>query len=96
MSMSMQTRAGAAVFLYCCVAMETMFLDCKGLNCPMPIVRLSQTFRSLTAGMRVMVEADDPAFRSDLEAWARRFGHTIVEFEPGQVQRATVEKQGTR
>ena len=77
-------------------AMEPIFLDCKGLNCPMPIVRLSQALRPMAAGNRVVVEADDPAFRSDLEAWARRFGHIIVEYVPGQVQRATVEKQGAR
>ncbi|HFE44979.1 MAG TPA: sulfurtransferase TusA family protein, partial [Nannocystis exedens] len=36
-------------------------LDCKGLNCPMPIVRLSQAMRTLAAGESITIFADDPA-----------------------------------
>ena len=72
---------------------DTIELDCKGLNCPMPIVRLSQTMRTLESGQRVAVEATDPAFRADVEAWARRFGHQIESFEAGQVQRAVLVKK---
>mgnify|MGYP005855506049 CR=1 FL=1 len=68
-------------------------LDCKGLNCPMPIVRLSQAMRPLPPGSRLVVEADDPAFRADVEAWVRRFGHTLVRFDAGPVQRAIIEKK---
>lgn len=70
--------------------MDGYFLDCKGLNCPMPIVRLSQAMRSLASGARLVIEADDPAFRADVEAWVRRFGHTLVSFEAGSVQRAVL------
>ncbi len=73
--------------------MDGYFLDCKGLNCPMPIVRLSQAMRSLASGARLVIEADDPAFRADVEAWVRRFGHTLVSFEAGSVQRAVLEKK---
>jgi tRNA 2-thiouridine synthesizing protein A len=73
--------------------MDAGFLDCKRLNCPMPIVRLSQAFRALRPGDSLMVEADDPAFGADLQAWAHRFGHKIVTFQAGAVQRAVVEKR---
>ncbi|MEZ4450947.1 MAG: sulfurtransferase TusA family protein [Nannocystaceae bacterium] len=68
------------------------FLDCKGLNCPMPIVRLSQAMRGLSPGQRLVIEATDPAFRPDLEAWVRRFGHTVASLEMGPVIRAVVIK----
>jgi len=69
-------------------------LDCKGLNCPMPIVRLSQAMRKLETGESIKIFADDPAFRADLEAWVRRFGHSITSFEAlgGQAQQAIVTK----
>ena len=35
----------------------------------------------------------DPAFRADLEAWVRRFGHTLLAFEEGPISRATVLKK---
>ena len=69
-------------------------LDCKGLKCPMPIVRLGMLARDLAAGAQIDIEADDPAFRADLSAWARRCGFDIVRFEAGEDgQRATVVKR---
>lgn len=74
---------------------EARELDCRGLNCPMPIVRLSQLARGLPIGARIRISADDPAFRADLEAWVRRLGHTIVHVseEPGGAVVAVVEKR---
>lgn len=68
-------------------------LDCKNLRCPMPIVRISQMIKSIPVGDRLSIEATDLAFRADLEAWTRRLGHALVEFHPGTVQRAVVEKR---
>jgi tRNA 2-thiouridine synthesizing protein A len=68
-------------------------LDCTGLNCPMPIVRLSQAMRGIESGAKIVIEANDPAFRADLEAWVRRFGHTILAFDEGSISRATVLKK---
>ncbi len=59
----------------------------------MPIVRISQTVKSMAAGERLSVEANDPAFRADLEAWTRRLGHILVEFHEGTVQQALIEKR---
>lgn len=68
-------------------------LDCTGLNCPMPIVRLSQAIHGIDSGAQIVIEANDPAFRADLEAWVRRFGHTILTFDEGPISRATVLKK---
>ncbi|MEZ6044123.1 MAG: sulfurtransferase TusA family protein [Planctomycetaceae bacterium] len=61
--------------------MVDLELDCRGMNCPMPIVELTKAARSLGPGKRIEVTATDLAFRPDVEAWARRLGHTIEEFE---------------
>lgn len=56
-------------------------LDCRGLKCPMPIVRISTLARGLTHGDELKVEADDPAFRADVHAWARRSNFEVRSFE---------------
>ncbi len=66
-------------------------LDCEGLNCPMPIVELTKKARSLVKGDRIEVTATDLAFKPDVEAWARRMGHTIESFDSdGSVQTAVI------
>jgi peroxiredoxin family protein/TusA-related sulfurtransferase len=68
-------------------------IDCRGVKCPMPIVMLSKAMRALDPGQRVCVESDDPAFRPDLEAWVKKLGYALIEFDDGPIQRAVVEKR---
>ncbi|MDD9945747.1 MAG: sulfurtransferase TusA family protein [Myxococcales bacterium] len=72
--------------------MATQQLDCKGLNCPMPIVKISKAIKKIGAGDRLEVEASDPAFQADVEAWSKKTGHALVEFTDGEVKRAVIEK----
>jgi tRNA 2-thiouridine synthesizing protein A len=68
------------------------YLDCKGLACPLPIVRISRTVKEMSCGQTLLVEAVDPAFRSDLEAWVRTMGHELLEFSEGPIQWALIKK----
>ncbi len=72
--------------------MSEFWLDCKDMKCPVPIVRVSQAVKAMRPGEQLRIEASDGAFRADLEAWVRRLGHRLVEFEDGPVKRAVVEK----
>ncbi len=72
--------------------MAEVQLDCKGLNCPMPIVRISQAIKKMSAGDVLVVEATDPAFRADIAAWSKRMGHDILAFEEDTCLRATLKK----
>jgi tRNA 2-thiouridine synthesizing protein A len=67
-------------------------LDCRGLRCPLPIVKISKAIKEMALGQTLFVEADDPAFHSDLEAWVRTVGHELLEFSEGPTQRALVRK----
>ena len=40
--------------------------DCKGLQCPMPIVKISKVIKTIQAGDKLIVEATDPAFHPDV------------------------------
>ena len=68
-------------------------LDCKGLNCPMPIVKISKALKKMGPGERLEVVASDPAFKADVEAWARKTGNALIEFTDGDdVKRVVIEK----
>ena len=67
-------------------------LDCTGLMCPMPIVRVSQAVKVMAPGQTLLIEAADPAFKADLEAWVRTTGHELIEFAEGTPQRALIRK----
>ena len=75
--------------------MANKLLDCKQLNCPMPIVKISQTMKQMSAGEMLEVEATDPAFKADLKAWVQQMGHELVEFSNGSIQRAVIKKAQT-
>ena len=67
-------------------------LDCRQLKCPLPIVKIGKAIKELSPGQTLSVEADDPAFKSDVYAWAQIMGHQLVEFSDGPVQRAVIKK----
>jgi len=68
-------------------------LDCRNMNCPMPIVQVAGAVRSVPVGGRLTVLATDPAFRADIEAWVRKTGNTLLSFEEGQFLTAVIQKQ---
>jgi tRNA 2-thiouridine synthesizing protein A len=57
---------------------ETVQLDARGLNCPMPIVRTAQAIKTLTSGQMLEVLATDPGSVADFGAWSRSTGNEIV------------------
>ncbi|HXG16337.1 MAG TPA: sulfurtransferase TusA family protein [Calidithermus sp.] len=59
--------------------MATTTLDCRGLVCPLPVVRLSSTLKTLQVGDVVELLATDPGAVADLEAFERRTGHRVLE-----------------
>ena len=73
--------------------MADVQLECKGLYCPMPIVRISQTIKTMHAGQTLEVTADDPAFGADVQAWVKKMQHELLELEEGAVQRAIIRKR---
>ena len=48
-----------------------LVLDCLGLKCPLPIIRLAQRIGDVPVGGVVRLLADDPAAANDVQAWCR-------------------------
>lgn len=46
-------------------------LDCRGMRCPLPVIRLANAIGDVAVGQTLGVVADDPAARSDVPAWCR-------------------------
>ena len=46
-------------------------LDCRGLLCPLPVIRLANNLGDIPVGQTMAVVADDPAARPDIAAWCR-------------------------
>lgn len=59
--------------------MNILTLDCSGLNCPIPILRLSKAVRILKTGERLEMIATDPGSVKDIQAWSKQTGNMLVE-----------------
>lgn len=55
-----------------------LVLDCRGLRCPLPVIRLANAIGEVPVGAVVAVVADDPASRPDVPAWCRMRGQEYV------------------
>jgi TusA-related sulfurtransferase len=68
-------------------------LDCKGLLCPMPIVKLSRAVKEMTAAQVILMEATDPGSVPDVAAWSKQTGNPIVaQDREGDVMRFWIRK----
>ena len=59
--------------------MADQTLDCKGLNCPMPIVRTAREVKTMASGETLEVVATDPGSVADFQAFCRTTGNELVE-----------------
>lgn len=57
----------------------TKTLDAKGLACPMPVVRTKKSMDTINSGEVLEVIATDKGALSDITAWAKAGGHTLLE-----------------
>lgn len=56
-------------------------LDCKGQQCPKPIIQISKQMARMEPGERLRVEATDAAFRADITAWTSMRGQELEELD---------------
>ncbi|MFQ5947042.1 MAG: sulfurtransferase TusA family protein [Anaerolineae bacterium] len=56
-------------------------LDCKGLLCPMPIIKLSKVIKGIQVGEVIEMLATDPGSVPDMEAFQAQTGHEIAARE---------------
>lgn len=54
-------------------------LDTRGMYCPMPIVKLKKTTKTMEPGQIVKLIATDPGSERDVPAWANKTGAEILD-----------------
>ncbi len=72
-----------------------MQVDCSGLQCPGPIMRVFETIKELNDGDVIEVSATDLGFGRDIEAWCRRTGNTLLKTEKRNKEVIVFIKKGT-
>lgn len=58
---------------------EDQTLDCRGLLCPMPVVRLGRQMKAMKPGQVLRLLATDRGACTDVPAWAADTGHELLE-----------------
>ncbi|NOR44176.1 MAG: hypothetical protein GQ534_01210 [Candidatus Delongbacteria bacterium] len=56
-------------------------LDCKGLSCPMPIIKLSKAMKGLESGKVLQMIGTDPGSKTDIPAWCTKTGNEFLSME---------------
>jgi TusA-related sulfurtransferase len=70
-------------------------LDCLGLFCPMPVLKIRESIKTMRPGQVIEMLSDDPGSEADMQSWVARTGHELVQLErDGAVLRFLVRKTG--
>jgi len=56
-------------------------LDCRGLSCPLPILKTKKAIETLSSGQILKVISTDPGSAKDMPSWSDRTGNPIISHE---------------
>lgn len=62
-------------------AVRQLTVDACGLQCPGPIMKVSEGMKAIKDGEELLVKATDPAFASDIHVWCERTGNGLISVE---------------
>jgi len=67
-------------------------LDCRGLKCPQPVLKLAIKARTAPPGTAIEVHGDCPTFPVDVEKWCKDNGKVLVScVDRGAFNVATIQ-----
>ncbi|NEZ02751.1 sulfurtransferase TusA family protein [Wenzhouxiangella sp. XN201] len=77
---------------------DVVELDCRGLDCPQPVVLTRQAIADLRPGTELVVIATDPLAEMDLAVFCQRTGHEMIgaETRDGEIRIRIRVKPGRR
>lgn len=71
---------------------EKKRLDCRGLNCPQPVIQTKEMLETMAAG-ELQVLVDNEAARSNVLRFAQSQGHTVAEGQEEGVFTLRIRKE---
>ncbi len=75
--------------------MADAFLDAKGMNCPLPILKAKKELKALENGQVLEIIATDPGAMKDFASFCRATGNKLlssVENEDGKTYSFLIER----
>ena len=54
-------------------------IDCKGLSCPMPILKLAKTMKKMPSGNVLELIGTDPGSKDDIPKWCTKTGNEFLD-----------------
>lgn len=70
-------------------------LDCCGLQCPGPIMKVHEAIHEMKSSQVLKVSATDMGFAADIDSWCRRTGNTLVKTERVNKENIVYIKKGS-
>jgi|TARA_Y100000590_G_scaffold192079_1_gene218422 tRNA 2-thiouridine synthesizing protein A len=69
-------------------------LDCRGLNCPLPILKTKKAVDGLSSGQVLKMLATDPGSVNDVQSWSKRTENALLDHsEDGGVYSFLIKKK---
>lgn len=78
-----------------CDCKEIKIIDCCGLQCPGPIMKVHEELSALKPGQILQVSATDMGFAKDIDAWCRRTGNILLKTERKERENIVTIKKGS-
>ncbi len=73
--------------------MADLVVDARNMQCPMPVLRVSQEIANISSGQTLELIATDRGSLSDIPAWTKDMGHALKEqFEEAGEYHFLIEK----
>ncbi len=60
------------------VASSAEIYDLRGLNCPMPVLKIRKRLSEISIGETLVAETTDPLAVIDVPHFCKQYGHTFV------------------
>lgn len=68
-------------------------IDACGMQCPGPIMKLSENISKINEGEVIEIKTTDPGFKSDVGAWCNSSGNTLIDVrEENRMIKARIQK----
>ncbi len=58
-------------------------IDCRGMNCPLPVLKTKKALVPMNGGQVLKVTSTDPGSVADMAAFSRRTGHELLDQSAG-------------
>ena len=73
---------------------EIKVLDCCGLQCPGPIMKVYEAICAMEENQILKVSATDMGFAKDIDSWCKRTGNTLIKTERKDKENIVYIKKG--